>query len=145
MNFHPRSDNVLLELEPLPTQTTGGLHIPDMGKKDARRKATAVRWARVLAVGPGHQPGCKKCGDRRRVFIPTELRPGQRVLVDALAGQDYSWDIVPTRAHAKAQNFEAVGDHRGELRVVREDECIAVDEDAQPDTVRDGGIQHVHV
>lgn len=125
----PTQDNVLIELEALPDQTAGGLFVPDMGKKDSRRKNTAVRWARVLAVGPGHRPGCKACGGQRDSFIPTEVRAGDRVLVDAVAGQDYSADLTAPRHHKKALTFDGVAGYRGELRMVREDECIAIDED----------------
>jgi co-chaperonin GroES (HSP10) len=126
--FRAFQDNVLLELEPLPAQTEGGLVIPDMGKGDSRRKATAVRWAKVLAVGPGHRPGCRHCGGQRQAFIPTQVRVGDRVLIDAMAGQDYLFDISAPRHHAKAMAFDGVAGYRGELRVVREDEVIAVDD-----------------
>ncbi len=133
----PFQDNVLIELEPLPEKSAGGVYIPDMGKKDSRRRNTAVRFARVLAVGPGHRPGCRHCGGQRQAFIPTELRTGDRVLVDAQAGQNYDFDISAPRHHAKAMNFDGVAGYRGELRIVREAEVIGVCEDELPETLRD--------
>lgn len=162
MTFRPIQDNVLVALEPLATTTASGIVIPgfeytanganaharrDGGKRDfdPRRKRAQLRRARVLAVGPGHHPGCVKCGGSSPNLIPTKLRPGDIVWVDAVAGDDWSLDKSAPRHHTKALNFAQVGDGVGELRVVREEECQLVEvadgdarwDDECPSTVRD--------
>ena len=140
-------DNILLELEPLETSTPGGIVHPGFVyeknrsgevkiKRDPRLRK-GVRFGRVLAAGPGHFPGCRACGGQRCTFIPTEVRVGDRVVVDALAGQDYSLDVTAPRHHKRAQQFQALSDRVGEFRVVREGEIHGVDTDALPDTVRE--------
>lgn len=161
MSFVPKQDNVLLALEPLTATTAGGIVIPGFeyktgpdgaeGKRkrdfDPRRKRAQLRRARVLAVGPGHHAGCTKCGGSHPTLIPTTLRPGDIVWVDAVAGDDWTLDKSAPRHHAKPLNFEQVGDHVGELRIIREEECQLLEartgpdgswEDPLPDTQRDG-------
>lgn len=154
MSFVPKQDNVLLALEPLPTATAGGILYPGFEYKttapdangpakrdfDPRRKRSVLRRARVLAVGPGHYAGCNKCGGSKRTLIPTRLRPGDIVWIDAVAGDDWSLDKSAPRHHTRALNFEQVGDEVGELRVVREEECQLLETsegDDCPETVRD--------
>lgn len=76
--------------------------------------------AEVIAVGPGHY---RDNGHGR--FIPTTLKPGEVVLVDRQAGQDYSMDVNVPRQN-KASDW---GDAQGNFRVVREEEVLAVVEE----------------
>lgn len=119
----PYADNVLIELEPEQTEYAGGLYCaPD--KKTAR----APRIAKVLAVGPGHFRD-KRIGAGGKaaigVFIPTEVRPGERVIVDKLAGQDWSMDLTVPR-HNKTPEFKEFFGRNGDFRFVREDEILGV-------------------
>lgn len=114
------ADNVIIRLEPIATETASGLSI--VTSRETQNKGT--RTAVVLASGPGHRT-------RRGTFIPNETRPGQRVLVDALAGQDYSLDLEAPRSNASAQHpdassFDSLLGQKGEYRIVREDEILGV-------------------
>lgn len=106
-------DNVVVRFVPRPAVTAGGLHIP----QTASRRKAGVREAEVMAVGPGH---FRDSGHGR--FVPTTVRVGEVVMVDELAGQDYSLDINVPRQNKGAE----FGDERGEFRIVREDEIHAV-------------------
>jgi co-chaperonin GroES (HSP10) len=112
------ADNVVIELEPLESMSKGGLHIVDTS-----RKTKGSRYARVIASGPGHT-------NRFGKFVKNETKPGDRVLVDALAGQDYTADLSAPRQN-KGATFDSMFGGRGEFRIVREEEIIAVVEDAQ--------------
>jgi co-chaperonin GroES (HSP10) len=106
------ADNVVIRLEPLPEMSQSGrLHLPQ--NREERRVGS--RRARVVAVGPGHT-------SPKGLFIPTQVRQGELVLVDVLAGQDYSLDLNVPR-HNKATEW---GDERGQFRIVREDEILCV-------------------
>ncbi len=144
MKHRMLQDNVLLRLEERETASPGGILHPGFAYKtsandptakkdrDPRIKSTGVRWAQIVAIGPGHYEGCKKCGCERKTFIPTTLRVGDRVLVGELSGHDYSLDVKGLRQRDRTEVF-------GELRVVREGEVMLVEreEDECPDTVKD--------
>jgi co-chaperonin GroES (HSP10) len=119
------ADNVVLRLEPQQAETKSGLAIVHASGPKARGYRTAV----VVAVGPGHHEGCKHCGCERRVFVPTAVKVGERVIVDSLAGQNYDMDLTVTRAN-KAPEFDSFADERGHFRIVREAEILAVVDDA---------------
>ncbi len=147
MKHRMLQDNVLLRLEERETASPGGILHPGFAYKtsandptakkdrDPRIKSTGVRWARVIACGPGHFEGCKKCGCERKAFIPTTLRVGDRVLVGELSGHDYSLDVKGLRQRDRTEVF-------GEMRVVREGEVMLVEreDEACPDTVKDAGL-----
>lgn len=122
------ADNVLVELEPLPRMSAGGLHLPQQTKRGAR----GSRFGRVVASGPGHhrQLSAGSRGTRDGVFIPNETKPGDRVVLDSQAGQawDPSIDLSIPR-HNEGNEFGQIGDVTGELRIVREAEihCVIVD------------------
>lgn len=86
------------------------------------RKLEQTLRAEVIAVGPGY---FRDSGHGR--FIPTTLKPGEVVLVDRQAGQDYQWDINVPRQNKGAD----WGDERGNFRIVREEEVLAVIEEAE--------------
>lgn len=125
-----RDDNVLIAFEPLEEKTVGGIIMPDFeysdkGKKEKRHVLS--RKARVLSVGPGHYPGCKKCGGVKCTFIPTELKPGDVVQVPANTGEDYSMDISAPRHHTDEHKFEDFGEFANrEMRILREGQVLGV-------------------
>jgi co-chaperonin GroES (HSP10) len=129
-------DNVLIAFEPLEEVTQGGVIIPGFeyvsdgkhkGAKQSRH--TLSRWAKVLSVGPGHHPGCKKCGGVKKAFIPTQLKVGDRVLVPANTGEDYTLDVSAPRHHTQEHKFNAFeGYENAELRIIREGQALAVEE-----------------
>lgn len=111
------SDNVLIELEPLATETTSGLALVHTRAPGAREH----RFARVIASGPGHKRPC--CG----AFVPNETKPGDRVVVDALAGDrmKYDFDVSAPRQNKQGDITSLLGE-RGCYRVVREEEILAI-------------------
>ena len=115
MNVRCYADNVILVLEPQPTETASGLSIVHTRAAGAREHRTA----RVIASGPGYKRGC--CG----TFVPNEVVPGDRVVVDAMAGQNYAFDLNAPRQNKSADFQELVGE-RGEFRIVRFDEILCV-------------------
>jgi len=105
-------DNVILRFLPPPERAPGGLlFIPDT----ARPEKTAR--AEVVAVGPGY---FRDSGHGR--FIPTTLRPGEVVLIERQAGQDFALDINVPRTNKET----TWADKHGDFRIVREDEVLAV-------------------
>lgn len=121
--IRPTSDNVLIVLEPLPTESAGGLTLVNL--KDPRAHARASRTARVIAVGPGYWKTTRRLlGNRTyteptEVFVPTEVVAGDRVIVDANPGQDYRLDINIPRQNINAEFVELLG-AKAEFRMVRE-------------------------
>jgi co-chaperonin GroES (HSP10) len=113
MQMRCYADNVLLELEPLPTMTAGGLYLPQQTQRGAS--------------GPGHylqrSGGAGSTVERSRAFKANQTKPGDRVVVDAQAGQSWEGELSVPR-HNQGQEF-------GNLRVVREDEILGIIEDAE--------------
>jgi co-chaperonin GroES (HSP10) len=112
----PYADNVWIELEPVATVSPGGLFIPQQSRAGAR----GSRFARVLASGKGYyrQVNDFANGTRDQAFIPNETKEGDRVLVDAMAGQAWDGEMSMPR-HNKGGDF-------GDRRVVREAEILAI-------------------
>ena len=108
MTIRAYADNVILEWVPEPKVSSGGLFLPDNRREEQTRKA------RVIASGPGYY---RDNGFGR--LVPNEVKPGDVVLVDRKAGQNYALDVYKPRTHA----HEAV---YGEGRIVRHDEILAV-------------------
>ena len=131
--IRPKADNVVLVLEPLHTvsQPMGNIHLVSDASK-AKGKARASRWARVVASGPGYWLESKRrIGDRKftvrtDVFVPNETRPGDRVLIAADSGQDYSLDLSIPR-HNLGHDFEELCGEKGEFRVIRESEALLLE------------------
>ena len=107
-------DNVALRFEPLEARSKGGLHLPE------NRKSEKTRVATVLSVGPGHT-------NKSGVFVPTQVKVGERVVVDQHAGQDYSMDLSCPRQNKPT---EWANEH-GEFRIVREEEILCVLEESE--------------
>lgn len=128
----PYMDNVVVVFEPEPTMHRSGLALPQLGKKNLARSARA---ARVLASGPGYWRN-PTFDAPRGVFVPNEVKEGDRVLVTATAGQDYTLDLNAPR-HNKAPDFQDACGIRGEFRIVREQEIFAlIDDDVDVSTVQ---------
>jgi chaperonin GroES len=66
------------------TRTAGGIFIPDAAKEKPAEGT-------VEAIGPGayeeEKQGEKKKEQKERKFIPTSVKPGERVMYDRYAGQ----------------------------------------------------------
>jgi chaperonin GroES len=75
MNLKPIGDRVIVKREPAETKTTGGILLPDSGKKKPQR-------GKVLAVGPG-----KMKDDGTRAAM--QLKVGDTVLFTSWAGDEY--------------------------------------------------------
>lgn len=128
MKFRAYADNVVIEFLPEPTETASGLAIVQRAP-DARQ----ARRARVHYAGPGHYKrinlrearAFNGLVDERYRWVPTEVKPGDVVLVDAIAGADFAFDIDVPR-YNKPANFDEIADVRGEFRIVREDEIHGV-------------------
>jgi co-chaperonin GroES (HSP10) len=125
VTFRPYADNVLLQLEPEPTETKSGLAMVRLRSADARHSRTA----RVLASGPGYH-GKPTYLNPSGLFHPNEVKPGDRVLVDALCGNKWDLDLsAPRQNENPVVPFLAapsLGETRAELRIVRHDEILAV-------------------
>ena len=125
MTIRMLSDNALIRLDPPPSETASGIQLVHTRAPGVREHREAV----VIAVGPGHHPGCKSCGGQKPTFIPTTLRPGDRIVVDATAGNKWDWDVSSIRHNEKA-DFDSMLGERADFRVIREAEahCILEDE-----------------
>jgi co-chaperonin GroES (HSP10) len=115
--FKAYADNVIIVMDPRPTETASGIALVNMRGPGAKEHRTA----RVIASGPGYHT-------RLGFLIPNEVKEGDRVLVDAFAGQNYAMDLTVPR-HNKSPQFEELFGERGEFRIVRHDEILAVLED----------------
>ena len=117
--IRPLQDNVVIKLLPLESQTASGIAMVHMSKgaRDHRR-------ALVIASGPGYH-GPPNYLHPEGLFHPNELRPGDTILVDAHAGQDYSLDINAPRHNKSIEFLDLVGE-RGEFRIIREQEALCI-------------------
>lgn len=113
MSIRAYADNVIIKMHEIPQQTESGLAVV---QHNADRKGH--RKATVLASGPGFV-------SRLGALIVNETKPGDVVLVDALAGQNYDLDLTVPR-HNKSSEFQELFGVRGEFRIVREQEILGV-------------------
>lgn len=65
VKFRPHNDLILVDLDPLPKVTSGGIHLPD----DA--PGQRIRTGTVLRVGPGKWKGSRR--------DPIGVEPGEKV------------------------------------------------------------------
>jgi co-chaperonin GroES (HSP10) len=125
VTFRALADNVAIVLEPLETMTHGGLHLPQR----TERGALGCRFAKVIASGPGHwaqrRGGAGSTVEMTRAFVPNETKPGDRVLLPALSGTNFDLDISIPR-HNKGDDFKELLGEKGEFRIVREAEILAI-------------------
>lgn len=130
-SVRPLADNVLLYLKPRPERMTGSLLVMPATRG---QKANGAREAIVLASGPGW-----RLRDGRGPLVPTGVEPGQCVVVDAKAGQDWALDVAKPRTNPRGcewQSFPVPTVHErqgGEYRMVRADEILMVLESQRPE------------
>lgn len=104
MKIRPLNDWVLLEQLDAEEKTAGGIIIPDLAKE---RPHTGI----VIAVGPGTfkvEKGREK--EKKKIFIPTELKPGNKVIYEKYMVSDFEVDghkIVMVREENVLGIFEA--------------------------------------
>ncbi|HTG01051.1 MAG TPA: co-chaperone GroES [Nitrospirota bacterium] len=86
MNLKPMHDWAVIRPSEAMAVSAGGLYIPDTAK-DKPQEGT------VEAIGPGayeEEKRTKKTDEKKeRRFIPTTVKPGDRVLYEKYAGQTY--------------------------------------------------------
>ncbi len=86
MKLKPLHDWAVIVPSEAGERTAGGLYIPDTAKEKPEEGV-------VEAIGPGayeqEKRGKKKEEKKERKFIPTTVKPGDRVLYEKYAGQTY--------------------------------------------------------
>lgn len=86
MKLKPLHDWAVIVPAEAAARTAGGLYIPDSAKEKPEEGV-------VEAIGPGafeeEKPGKKKDKDAERKFIPTTVKPGDRVLYERWAGRNH--------------------------------------------------------
>ena len=86
MKLKPLHDWAVIVPSEAESRTAGGLYIPDSAKEKPEEGV-------VEAIGPGayeeEKRGKKKEEKKERKFIPTTVKPGERVLYERYAGQTY--------------------------------------------------------
>jgi chaperonin GroES len=84
MKIRPLNDWAVIVPSEALTRTAGGIFIPDAAKEKPAEGT-------VEAIGPGayedEKRGEKKKEKKERKFIPTSVKPGERVMYDRYAGQ----------------------------------------------------------
>jgi len=86
MKLKPLHDWAVIVPSEAESRTAGGLYIPDSAKEKPEEGV-------VEAIGPGayeeEKRGKKKEEKKERKFIPTKVKPGDRVLYERYSGQTY--------------------------------------------------------
>lgn len=89
MKLKPMNDWAVVRPTDAAEKTAGGLYIPDTAKEKPHEGV-------VEAIGPGayeeEQYGKKKIEKKDRAFIPSTVKPGDRVLYERHAGKTYTID-----------------------------------------------------
>jgi chaperonin GroES len=87
MKLIPLHDWAVIVPAQAATKTEGGLYIPDTAREKPEEGV-------IEAIGPGafeeEKPGKKKTGNGERRFIPTIVKPGDRVLFERWAGRTHT-------------------------------------------------------
>ncbi len=87
MNLKPLHDWAVIRPAVAEAKTAGGLYIPDTAQEKPQEGV-------VEAIGPGayeeEKAGGKKESNKERRFIPTTVKPGERVLYEKYAGKTYT-------------------------------------------------------
>lgn len=86
MKLKPLHDWAVIVASKAEDKTAGGIYIPDSAKEKPEEGI-------VEAIGPGAYEekkwSKKKVEEKERKFIPTVVKPGDRVLYERYAGQNY--------------------------------------------------------
>jgi chaperonin GroES len=111
MKLQPMNDWAVVRPSDAAEKTAGGLYIPDSAKEKPQEGV-------VEAIGPGayeeEKYGKKKIEKKDRKFIPTTVKPGDKVLYERYAGQTYTIgneDLVLVRER------DILGILSGEVRI----------------------------
>lgn len=129
--IRPTQDNVLLYLKPRPERMAGGLLTLPQNRSG---KSNGAREAIVLATGPGW-----RLRGGRGPLVETGVSPGDCVVVDAKAGQDWALDVGKPRTNPVGCQWESfpvpteLERPGGEYRMVRADEILFVLEGKRPE------------
>ncbi len=87
MKVTPMHDWAVIVPSEAEARTAGGLFIPDSAREKPKEGV-------VEAIGPGayeeEKPGKKKDPAAERKFVPTVVKPGDRVLYETWAGQTFT-------------------------------------------------------
>ncbi len=87
MKLKPLSDWAVIRPTTAEAKTAGGLFIPETAQEKPQEGV-------VEAIGPGafeeEKVGEKKKEKKERRFIPTTVKPGERVLYEKFAGKTYT-------------------------------------------------------
>lgn len=87
MKLKPLHDWAVIVPAEAASRTAGGLYIPDSAKEKPEEGI-------VESIGPGaweeKKTGKKKTGDEERKFIPTTVKPGDRVLFERWSGHTHA-------------------------------------------------------
>lgn len=84
MKIRPLNDWVQLEPLDAEEKTAGGIIIPDLAKEKPQMGI-------VVAVGPGRFKA-EKGKEEKKKFIPTEVKPGDRVIYEKYMVSDFELD-----------------------------------------------------
>jgi chaperonin GroES len=97
MKLKPLNDWAVIRPAAAEAKTAGGLFIPETAQEKPQEGI-------VEAIGPGayeeEKAGGKKEEKKERRFIPTTVKPGERVLYEKFAGKTYTFggeDMVLVR------------------------------------------------
>ncbi len=86
MKLQPLNDWAVIKPAVAQEKTAGGIIIPDSAKEKPQEGV-------VEAIGPGayeeEKSDGKKDGKKERKFVPTTVKPGERVLYQRYAGTTY--------------------------------------------------------
>ncbi len=87
MKLKPLNDWAVIRPTAAEAKTAGGLFIPETAREKPQEGV-------VEAIGPGayeeEKAGVKKEEKKERRFIPTTVKPGERVLYEKYAGKTYT-------------------------------------------------------
>lgn len=109
MKIQPLHDWAVVKRVPAEEKTSGGIIIPEMAKE---KPADGV----ILSIGPGKlvpEKGKEKEKEKKKVFVPTVLKPGQRVIFVDYMAKDFEVDGV-------------------EITMIREEDVLGVYDEAAP-------------
>jgi co-chaperonin GroES (HSP10) len=109
MSLRPRSDALVIELEPPRTTTRGGIIHPDT-------KQHPIRTGRVVRAGPGRLWKSKATG--KLIFWPMDVKVGERICFMAA--------LLQTQQGRQVQSGYALNDNEA---LIRETDVLFVIED----------------
>ncbi len=85
MQIKPLNDWVVIETAEAETQTPGGIIIPEVAKEKPQ-------WGIVVSAGPGAYRKENEKKDEKKKFVPTEVKPGDKVLYERYMASEFDLD-----------------------------------------------------